>query len=573
MLYYQIDNMTQSLRLGLTVTMHICEDVDTPRSLAVALMLQYGEWEEYLSLSIDHSAYEDPSHFALDHLVTEILRKHPDIPLGIDKSAVALQSFIDSEEHCTLTNKRLRNEIPEWFFTFRRSIYKILGPLTHQDLDFVDFKMRHGPGASIGVRGLGSCASDKYDERIHLTAELIPFYQSILGEQWRKLHRRSGIVVDGNRFATVPKSAKTERGICIEPTLNVYVQLGIGQLIRRKLRGFGLDLNQQKRNRDMAGDAYRKRYATIDLSAASDSVSTELILQYFPERWIHLLESCRSGKTKLPNGGEVELQKWSSMGNGYTFELETLVFYALCTTIIPFEDHESITVYGDDIIVPQQYAQQVVEALNFLGFKVNPEKSYLAGNFFESCGHDYFKGVNVRPFYLKGPMKSEKIPEGLQIANKIRLYAWSRNGNISCDSTFYPAWKCAVRSIPRIWRNCKVPHFLGDVGLVSSLTEAAPKKPRHGWEGFVCRHMVQVPVSVVKHAPSVILTTLERGSPYDHDRYGGLSQAHIRFNMFKEAKVPTKGRQPRRGFLRRPRPKESVVDQWTSGLDWDHLSR
>lgn len=573
MLYYRIDNITPSLKLGFTVTLHICESINTPRSLAVALMLQYGEWGEYMALTTDPSTYEEPSHFANDHLVTEILRKHPDIPLGIDKQAVALEAFIASEEHCAETNERLKTEIPEWYFTFRRSIYKILGPLTRLDLDYVDSKMRHGPGASTGVRGHGSCSSDKYDKPIHLTAELIPYYKAITGEQWRFLHHQPNVIVEGSKFTTVPKSAKTERGICIEPTLNVYVQLGIGQLIRRKLRNFGLNLNQQDLNRRMAKDAYSKGYATIDLSAASDSTSTELILQYFPERWVQLLELCRSGKTRLPDGSMVPLEKWSSMGNGYTFELETLVFYALCISVIPFEFQDQITVYGDDIIVPQQYAQCVIEALNFLGFKVNESKSYLAGNFFESCGHDYFKGVNVRPFYLKGPMKSERIPEALQVANKIRLYARSRNGNISCDSTFLPAWKCAVSSIPRIWRNCKIPHFLGDVGLISSRSEANAKKPMHGWEGFVCRHMVQVPVSVTKTTPSVILTALERGLPRRMSDFDELLYAHRKFNMWKEAKIPTKGRQPRRGYLRKPRPKKSVVDQWTSGLDWDHFSK
>jgi len=91
------------------------------------------------------------------------------------------------------------------------------------------------------------------------------------------------------------------------------------------------------------------------------------------------------------------------MGNAYTFELESILFYSLsigvCKTL--GLTTESVSVYGDDIIVPTTAFDLLSSTLEFCGFSVNSEKSYSVGPFRESCGADWFCGMDVRPFYLR----------------------------------------------------------------------------------------------------------------------------------------------------------------------------
>jgi hypothetical protein len=94
------------------------------------------------------------------------------------------------------------------------------------------------------------------------------------------------------------------------------------------------------------------------------------------------------------------------MGNGYTFELESCIFAAICAECLSIRGHEAklgedLFVFGDDIIVPIDSADLVVSTLRWLGFETNNEKSFLKGPFRESCGGDFFNGTPVRGFYLK----------------------------------------------------------------------------------------------------------------------------------------------------------------------------
>lgn len=89
--------------LELEVFKRTCRMINTPRSLACHMLAEAGEWTQYLELS-----FPDPARptFADDYLVTEMLSKNPRLPLKVDRKAVAIQRFADSEEACADTNKR-----------------------------------------------------------------------------------------------------------------------------------------------------------------------------------------------------------------------------------------------------------------------------------------------------------------------------------------------------------------------------------------------------------------------------------------------------------------------------------
>jgi hypothetical protein len=506
-------------------------------------MIKYEEFNELVNLEIDASNYEDHGNFADDYLVTSCLSKSANLPLGIDVHKVALDSFYESERICKETNDRLGHMLPPVASDASRWIARVLGTLTEKDLDFVSNHFRFGPGATTGVKGHGCVQSDKYDAEMHLTPELYPFYRTILGDRWWE-HLRKPVIVDGSKFTTVPKNAKTDRGIAIEPTLNIYVQLGIGALIRKRLAYFGLDLNTQENNRYLASIAYTEGLATIDLSMASDLISWKTVMSLLPPRWFDLLLLAKSDFMSV-EGVSVELEKFSSMGNGFTFELETLIFASVVRSVVPKKLHHLTSVYGDDIIVPQTYANDVIESLKFLGFKVNLKKSFLAGSFFESCGSDWFKNHSVRPFYLR-QQKGSKIPYVVQIANNLRNYANMRNNGYGCDSRFRPLWVSLFKAAPSEWRSCKVPSEFGDLGFIVSRREARPRVLRNSIEGFSVRIMLMKPKSRSKGSFGVLLAALSRAV----------------------LDIPTYGREPRRGYLGKHRPKWTTVSQWSEEFEW-----
>lgn len=141
----------------------------------------------------------------------------------------------------------------------------------------------------------------------------------------------------GNKVTTVPKNSKTDRVIAIEPLMNMYVQKGIGGAIRHSLRSVGINLNDQTSNQRLAREgSLQGKLATVDLSSASDSVSLLLVEELLPPDWVAAIKLCRSPCGVLPDGSVINYQKVSSMGNGFTFELESLIFWAACSSVCQY---------------------------------------------------------------------------------------------------------------------------------------------------------------------------------------------------------------------------------------------
>jgi hypothetical protein len=182
------------------------------------------------------------------------------------------------------------------------------------------------------------------------------------------------------------------------------MQLGIGGYLKERLRILAKqDLGNQTRNQQLARAAsVSGRLATIDLSSASDTLAFSVVFDLLPEEWVNLLASFRTGSMNYA-GREYELEKFSSMGNGYTFELESLIFWAICSacTQLSGEDQDLVSVYGDDLIVPVKTVDLLTACLTWCGFNLNREKSFWTGEFRESCGADWLAGEPVRPVFKK----------------------------------------------------------------------------------------------------------------------------------------------------------------------------
>jgi len=183
----------------------------------------------------------------------------------------------------------------------------------------------------------------------------------------------------------------------VEGSLNVIAQGAIGRYMANRLAAFGIDLSDQSRNQELAKQgSIDGSLATIDLVSASDMMSIGIVRTLLPWEWYFFLSTMRSSVVTL-NGRELVQDKFSSMGNGYTFPLQSLIFWALASSIC--EGGDVVSVYGDDIIVPTAHAEQVMRLLQIVGFEPNLKKSYWQGPFRESCGADYLRGSNIRPWY------------------------------------------------------------------------------------------------------------------------------------------------------------------------------
>lgn len=204
---------------------------------------------------------------------------------------------------------------------------------------------------------------------------------------------------NANRIAFVPKDSFKHRTIACEPEGNLPLQLSIDAYLKQRLCTRGIDLSKQTRNQELARDgSLHGHIATIDLSMASDTLALNTILWLFPEPWVDVLMALRSPcyKDGLDSSNLHRYAKFSSMGNGFTFVLETVLFYA----IVKSTGSNVCCVYGDDIICDVSHSDTVIRLLHFFGFMPNPDKTFSTGFFRESCGTDWYKGISVRPYTL-----------------------------------------------------------------------------------------------------------------------------------------------------------------------------
>jgi len=460
-----------------------------------------------LGLKVDPSTYNHPEDFRDDYLAVEMLSKYPYLDVKIDREAIALKKFEDAEMQCSATNKRLHTEVCSLrtvytpgsvFHLARLKISALLGPF---NWDKAESHFGFGPGSTTSLPKSQGDAYYKFgSSKPHVTKacsvlawsaiKRIPsWYSSLLhsvGEspesavEWSPddFIGRCLTVVPGNRVTTVPKNAKTDRVIAIEPDLNMFVQKGIGGLLREKLKRVGVDLDDQTPNQVMAkhGSLYGD-YATLDLSSASDTVAMKLVEVLLPPDWCEAIKLCRSPRGVLPDGRVITYQKVSSMGNGFTFELESLIFWALCKSVLSLfsMDRSRLVVYGDDIIIPSSMYHTVVWMLEYSGFTVNLKKSFSTGPFRESCGKHYFKGVDVTPFYVKDDVKDPS--RLIWFANSVRR--WARLPIYGLDGRLEQVYIHALCLLPSSLRHPTIPDGFGDIALIGDFDEVRPSRSKH----------------------------------------------------------------------------------------------
>lgn len=462
--------------------------------------------------------------YRADRLSRDYLSKYPGFAWGNPRDA-AIKSFRMSELECASTNERLHDfswrggspKIEQIFSETRLFIGRVLGRF---DWGLVRERSRFGPGVTSSCKGIRVGDSEKFGSSPDVSPSFakmgmklvssLPSWSCLLaGVDYPAWVTPLPSVVPGNRVTFVPKNAKTDRSIAIEPTVNIYFQLGVGALIRERLKKAGLDLDTQANNQALAClGSMDDSLSTIDLERASDTLASRLVECLLPDDWFAALNALRSQFGWAPwTVGPFSWRpysKFSSMGNGFTFELESLIFWALSSTVASIHGYNPFwcTAFGDDIIAPSGCYDELVEVLHFCGFTVNLEKSYHMGPFRESCGKDFLRGSLVRPVYLK------EVPDNplawIKIANNLKRLAHTWASYDGLDCRLKPAYDFAVSMIPADLRSLSVSDGYGDVALIRDFDEAHPSADGRGWEGFWTNVLLSRPVTYESKDRSLI---------------------------------------------------------------------
>jgi hypothetical protein len=374
----------------------------------------------------------------------------------------AMQSYIECE-----------NEMREWeksdLFETDSSEFQRISTLIFGDVfsrmetkvSSYDLIPKHGPGKTADrLSGNGKFDLTVWPGRLE---DVLPYGEFAI-PNWRYHYRygRVQLVEPAEelpvKVVPVPKTLKTPRIIAIEPTAMQYAQQALlSPLIEllecpaipgenRDNLAFGfVGFTDQLPNRNLARKgSIDGRLATLDLSEASDRVSNQHVLtmlKNFPH-FSEAVQATRSTKADVLVGDEnieLSLHKFASMGSALCFPFEAMVFTTAVfmgiqkllnrrltrSDIISLRGH--VRVYGDDIIVPVDCVDDVIDVLARLGFKTNVNKSFWKGKFRESCGGDYYDGLDVTPVKVRAvfPTSHRDASEVISLV-ELRNHFYSR---------------------------------------------------------------------------------------------------------------------------------------------------
>lgn len=376
--------------------------------------------------------YGEVSGFMVRRQAEQMLRKYPNATdLGLeakDTRAAAARAFLQAEEQCKVVNRTLASRtaalesIQDPIIAVLRIASAKFQDVLEASFDPSGLAFGFGPGSTSSLRyteanALAKCnllkweVTPAFSEHASVVMDAIP---SLTISELRH--------VNGGVLCFVPKNSDTDRTILIEPDLNILAQQGLGKALRAgfaKVSGIDLD-NQADKAREMIACDRSLRLATEDLSMASDTIAiatVRLISTYARPlsrrglAFMAALETARSPAYRATRKSKTgtTFEKWSSMGNSYTFELESTIFWSLAyaATLVCNENPEgSVSIFGDDIIVPCTVIPLLRRVLAHLGFRSNEEKSFCEGPFRETCGREVYNTRDVSPFRIKARIVS-----------------------------------------------------------------------------------------------------------------------------------------------------------------------
>lgn len=375
-------------------------------------------------LKLDPSSMSCWDYYHHAQIIAFFKKRQDLVAPGVDRKAAAWASFEDAERLNRQTNAifRMREagkfafhpRVEGVLFAAQRKISHILGPVP----SLSELRYRFGPGATTRTKKKDASARRKLSSMYACSelsatsiAEVMEEMPSWTVDDGPSEATLNTVYIDDDRIEFAPKTFLTDRTITKTSMLTGMVQLAIGDHMSLRLRKEGVDIRDQTRNQRLARiGSIDGSLGTADLTNASNCVARLLVMDLFPFEWWDLLRRFTSQFVITPDGDRLELEMFSTMGNGFTFPLETLIFYAITKSVVETLGLTGpVAVYGDDIICPSEAFPLLKEVLTATGFVLNSSKSFFEGPFRESCGADWYLGYDVRPYFQKGPLTGANL--------------------------------------------------------------------------------------------------------------------------------------------------------------------
>jgi len=406
-----------------------------------------------------------------------------DFPRLDERHQFAISEFLEDNDRCFQYNSSFSLSRMS---VFTQGIFGELQTLLSKVLDHpsgsclnlqaVFQNMRSGPGKSSDVQGFSSTYAKLCDGPMTFSSPavasaykacMLSTRLSYTTEAVRKsLYGELDNFNSQAHFLSVRKTNEKNRGICTQPSGNMVLQLATHEILSGVLRqAFDCDLStQQELNRKLAyyGSLGQKSwlthswsFCTADLSRASN-FPWVLVQKLCPELWVKWLKLIRS-PAMVVEGQEVKKHMCSTMGNGFTFSLMTVLLSAIVKVLYRAADlpeydtapngvvTKTWAVYGDDIIVDKRVFNALKIVLHDLGFLLNSNKSFSSGFFRESCGADYYDGYPVRPVFVEQLQTQADIYSLLN-----RLVIWGVTHSVSLKKSLACLRKALGKDVLRI---------------------------------------------------------------------------------------------------------------------------
>lgn len=386
-------------------------------------------------------SFVEPRDFACSYIPAHFYDRYffaAELDSNKTLEADAWMKFQDNVLRGALFNVELSNTQDQWLLSVLGEAallcQRILGELSVEE---VFGECGHGPNATSTVKkdmsylDIKSLDFGGTDAAIETFFEHYLVWNSSLRDELAKFlplpETGNGVtVVRGDKLSFVPKKFDSLRSMSVQPTLNLFFQLGTGRVIQDRLKRFAnIDIESQTdchmKMAQLASLYPEIGDATLDWRQASDRIWVTICEKIMPKDWFEWCCLIRTDSTEYNTGDlshTVPLPMIGTMGNGFTFPLQTLVFYCLLRGLarVCRTREIGISVYGDDCIVPVELVPHVSALAEKLGWNINEDKSFSIGGFRESCGMDSYRGMPVRPFRIERPADTK---------NKNSLKAWA----------------------------------------------------------------------------------------------------------------------------------------------------
>jgi len=382
-----------------------------------------------------------PNHLCII-AVRQLTLMFEKVRIDYDRQVVdaAMEGYMASERNVKELDRKIQSGLLDPQLALFEQVANILWADTLQSVeeDVLNGHLvpRHGPG-STAEKLLGNEKWTQTEWPVRLD-EWFPHQEYLVPSlrYWREATEYAAFLAPEQerpvRVITVPKTVGKARIIAMEPAAMQYCQQAVFDSLtknyRRSIGSFFYSHDDQIPNQLLAEEgSVTGKLATLDLSAASDSLSNQLVLRFLG-RYPALssaVQACRSKRADVPGHGVIRLSKFASMGSALCFPLETMVFVTLAVmgSLVDRNGMNEFTrvrrseildlvgqvrTFGDDIIVPTSKTQSVIDWLETFGFTVNQDKSFWTGKFRESCGKDYYDGTDVSVVRVRADLPASR---------------------------------------------------------------------------------------------------------------------------------------------------------------------